>query len=133
MDNATKIKVLVAEDDVFLANAYKIKLEGGKDFDTRIATDGNETLKVMADWLPDVVVLDLIMPRKDGYWVLAQMRSDDRLRSIPVLVASNLGQSEDIDRAMEMGANDYIVKSDMSLEDLILKLKKLVAEAKKLT
>lgn len=132
MADAGKIKVLVAEDDVFLANAYKIKLEKGEVFETRIAVDGNETYKMMIDWMPDVVILDLVMPRKDGYWVLEQMRADQRLAKIPVLVASNLGQTEDIDRAMNLGADDYIVKSDLSLEDLVAKLKNLVEKARKL-
>ncbi len=132
MSTNVKIKVLVAEDDVFLANAYKIKLDKGGDFEVRIASDGNETMKMLSDWVPEVVILDLIMPRKDGYFVLSQMRADDKFRSTPVLVASNLGQSEDIDRAMEMGANDYIVKSDLSLEDLVTKIKALVEGTRKL-
>jgi len=129
MDATMTIKVLVAEDDAFLANAYKIKLDKGG-FVTKIATDGAETLKMLSAWLPDVLVLDLVMPRKDGYWVLREMRADPKLATLPVLVASNLGQTEDIDRAMELGANDYIVKSDLSLEDLVTKLKGLVEKAK---
>lgn len=130
MDITALIKVLVAEDDAFLANAYKIKLDRGG-FETKIASDGSEALKMLDDWIPDVLILDLVMPRKDGYWVLAQMRSDDRFKTLPVLVASNLGQTEDIDRAMELGADDYIVKSELSLEDLVVKLKDLVAAARK--
>jgi len=118
-------KVLVVEDDQFLANAYKLKLSKS-DFDVKIAGDGQEALKIMEEFTPEVVLLDLIMPNMDGFETLKAMKALDKLKSIPVIVASNLGQKEDLDRAMKLGANDFIIKSNVSIEDIIKKVNKLI-------
>ena len=115
-------KILVAEDDTFLANAYRVKLtkEG---FDVAIARDGDEFLKALPTFLPDLIILDLIMPVKDGFAVLSELKQHEEWKKIPVIVASNLGQKEDIDKAMALGATDFIIKSDLSLSDLIDKVR----------
>jgi len=112
-------KILVAEDDLFLANAYKAKLSKSG-FEVLVARDGKEALDILAKEKVSLVLLDLMMPVKDGFEVLAEMD-----KKIPVLVASNLGQKEDIDKAMKLGAKDYIIKSDVSLTDLISKVNSL--------
>lgn len=118
------MKILVAEDDTFLANAYRIKLDK-VGHEVKTAVNGDEALRMLPEFKPDVLILDLVMPRKDGFWVLTQMKDDPVLKTIPVLVASNLGQTEDIDRAMELGADDYVVKSDLTLDDLVTKVEHL--------
>lgn len=119
------MKVLVAEDDKFLLNAYKVKLTKAG-YDLKTATDGDEALAVLKEFIPDVIILDLIMPKKDGFTVLEHIKNDDKLKHIPVIVASNLGQKEDIDHAMKLGAKDYIIKSDFSLGALVNKINALV-------
>lgn len=118
-------KILVAEDDKFLGNAYKAKLAKAG-FEIQLATDGQEALTMLQTFTPDLILLDLMMPIKDGFAVLETMKSDERFKSIPVIVASNLGQKEDTDRALALGANDFIVKSDLSLNTIIEKINKLL-------
>ena len=115
-------KVMIAEDDKFLSNAYKVKLtkEG---FDICMAADGIEVFEKLEDFRPDVILLDLIMPRKDGFTVLEELKKNPNYRDIPVVIASNLGQKEDLDRGLALGAKDYVIKSEMSLEDLVKKIK----------
>jgi DNA-binding response OmpR family regulator len=121
-------KVLVIEDDIFLANAYKIKLtkEG---FTVAIARDGEEGIAALTADRPDVILLDLIMPKKDGFETLAEIKGNENFKDIPVIVASNLGQKADLDKAQQLGAQDYIVKSDMSLDVIIEKVKALIPQA----
>lgn len=119
-------RILVVEDDSFLLSAYKAKL-AKEGFDVLIATDGEEALAVLDKDRPDIVVMDLVMPRMDGFTTLEAIRKRDDLKDLPVIVASNLGQQEDIDRAKALGATDFITKSNMSLSDLIAKINAILA------
>ena len=121
-------KILVVEDDKFLANAYRVKLTKAS-YEVSLVSDGDEAVKALHEGNFDLVILDLIMPKKDGFAVLYEMRNNDAWKNIPVIVASNLGQKEDIDRAMKLGANDYIVKTDFSITNLVAKLQSLIGSA----
>jgi two-component system, OmpR family, alkaline phosphatase synthesis response regulator PhoP len=114
-------KILVAEDDHFLGNAYRLKLEKSG-FEVKIARDGKEALEILNTFNADLILLDLMMPIVDGFAVLENLGKNDKFKKIPVIIASNLGQKEDIDRGMKLGAVDYIVKSDLPLEELIKKI-----------
>lgn len=118
-------KVLIVEDDQFLANAYKLKLTKSG-YEVSVATDGEEALDQMAQSVPDIVLLDLIMPNMDGFAALDAMKKDEKLKDIPVVVASNLGQKEDIERAKSLGAMDFIIKSNVSIEDIVNKVKSVI-------
>lgn len=115
-------KILVAEDDKFLLNAYRVKFQKAG-FDVKTARDGQEALRELAEFVPDLILLDLVMPVKDGFAFLEEIKKDDRFKVIPVIIASNLGQKEDIDRGMKLGAKDFIVKTDLSLDKLVEKIK----------
>lgn len=121
------IKVLVAEDDKFLASAYRVKLTKSG-FDVKIAGDGEDALSEMKANTPQAVILDLVMPRRDGYSVLAEIKKNPAWNSIPVIVASNLGQPEDIVKATKLGADDYIIKTDLSMKTLVEKINMMVAK-----
>ena len=114
-------KILIAEDDKYLMNAYRVKLAKAG-FDIKLAVDGDEVLAALPDFKPDLILLDLVMPKKDGFAVLEEMKKNASWQKIPVIVASNLGQKEDVDRGMALGAKDYIVKSDTSIDDVIAKI-----------
>jgi DNA-binding response OmpR family regulator len=124
MDNQGKKKILVAEDDKFLSSAYKAKLTKAG-FEVVITADGEETLTALKDSVPSLLLLDLIMPNKDGFAVLEEVKKHDEWKKIPIIIASNLSQKEDIDKGMALGANDFVIKSDMSLDDLIVKIQAL--------
>jgi DNA-binding response OmpR family regulator len=111
--------VLVAEDDNFLLNAYRVKLE----HDGRrvlLARDGNETVEAFKNNDVDLIVLDLIMPVKDGFAALEEIRAMPKGKDVPIIIASNLGQKEDIEKGTRLGATDYIVKSNVSLLDELI-------------
>ncbi|MDP2586124.1 MAG: response regulator [Candidatus Levybacteria bacterium] len=118
-------KILVAEDDSFLANAYRVWLPKAG-FEIKITRDGQEAMDSLSEFAPDLIILDLIMPVKDGFTVLSEIKSNDRWKKIPVIVVSNLGQKEDIDRSMALGAADYIVKSGMPISGMIEKINKFL-------
>jgi len=114
-------KILVAEDDKFLLNIYKTKLtkEG---FEVVTAEDGEEVIEKLNDTKYDLLILDLMMPKKDGFQVLEYIKSKKILKDTPIIIASNLGQKEDIDRALALGAQDYIIKSQTPLSELMTKI-----------
>lgn len=109
--------ILIAEDDRFLAKAYEAKLESSG-FVVDLARDGEETLKKMKDAKPDIVLLDLVMPNKNGFEVLEEVQKDAALKKIPIIIVSNLGQEADVKRGMELGATDYLVKAEFSLQQV---------------
>ncbi len=114
-------KILVAEDDTYLANAYRIKLTKAG-FEVRNAQDGQEALEMLSSFTPDIILLDLVMPKKDGFAVLTDLKANPTLKDIPVVIASNLGQKEDVEKGMKLGARDFFVKTDLSLNNLIEKI-----------
>lgn len=121
----TAKKIIVAEDDKFLSNAYRVKLtkEG---FAVTMVGDGQELINTLKTTIPDLIILDVLMPVKDGFEALKEIKANPAWENIPVIFASNLGQKNDIDQGLALGANDYIIKSDLSLEDLVAKIKTLV-------
>lgn len=119
--------VLVVEDDKFYSNIYKVKL-AKEGIDARLAVDGNEALKFAREKKPDLVLLDLIMPGKDGFETLQEFKADPELKDIRVIILSNLSQDEDVKRVMSAGAFDYIVKANISLQDMVEKVKKYLSE-----
>ena len=119
---AKGVKVLIIEDDAFLQKILVTKFtkEG---FDVVNTGDGAEAIPMMKAESPAFVLLDLILPNMNGFEVLAEMMTDDVLKKIPVFVLSNLGQEEDMTRAKDMGAIDFLVKTDMSINEVVQKVK----------
>ena len=118
-------RILIVEDDNFLSNAYRLKMTKSG-FELKMARDGQEAMELLKTYIPDLILLDLVMPVKDGFTTLGEIKADDRLKNIPVIIASNLGQKEDIDKGMALGASGYVVKSDLSLDSLIEKIKSII-------
>lgn len=121
-----KNKVLLVEDDLSLLKIYsnKLKING---YEVSVATTGDEALRKAQAEDYDIILLDLILPGKDGFSVLEELKNTHATKKIPVLILSNLGQEADIKRGKELGAVDYLVKSDVSLADLVMKVKKHIA------
>lgn len=120
-------KILVVEDEKALAEVLQDELTR-HDFEVEIAVDGEEAMEKMTESHPDLVLLDLLLPKKSGFEVLEEMKADNTLRLIPVVVASNLGQDADIKRAMGLGALDYFVKSQHPLKEIIRKVKQYIVQ-----
>ena len=115
-------KILIAEDDIPLGKAYQTKLTKSG-FEVKLVTDGDELLATLITWIPDLIILDLMMPKKNGFETLVELKSSEHFKDIPVIVATNSGQPEEVDKAIKLGAVGYIVKSDMSLAKVVEKIR----------
>ena len=115
------MKILIVEDDVFFQKFYKTQLES-QGFETDLASDGEEGLEKIKSFHPDVVLLDMIMPKKDGFELLETMNKDGTIKSNKILVFSTLGQEKDIQRATELGAKGYINKGFFDFSTLLAKI-----------
>ena len=113
------VRILVAEDERPMAKALQLKLSG-KGFSVDLALDGEEALEKFLAEPYDLMILDLIMPRLNGFAVLYKIRTLEI--PTPVIVASNLSQQEDLDKAMKMGASGYFVKSDATLKEIVARV-----------
>lgn len=119
------MKILIADDDSFFRNFYSTKLkENG--FITETAVDGEDTLKKLKSFRPDLLFLDIIMPNVDGFLVLEQLKNDPELKSIPVIVFSTLGQEEDIKKANQLGVKYYINKSYFDFPNMLNKINEIL-------
>lgn len=117
-----KYKVLLAEDDKFLSVALGDKLER-EGFQVVKAPNGLEAINLITQEHPDIILLDLIMPQRTGFQVLEALKLDADLAKIPVVVLSNLGQESDREKAKNLGAVDYLVKSDVQMGEIVEKIK----------
>lgn len=121
-----KKKIFLVEDDQFIVRAYKDSLERAG-FEVVVAFDGVEATEKLKSMTPDLILLDIIMPLKNGFEVLSELKADDRLKNVPVVVLSNLGQDSDIKKGKELGAVDYMVKANYSMQEVIDKVKQYLA------
>ena len=125
----TGVRVLLVEDDTFLREICSKKLtkEGYTVFE---AVDGQEALDGIIDLKPDIVLLDIILPAIDGFQILSQIRAnkDEVISKVPIIMLSNLGQEDDITKAMENGANDYLVKAHFTTEEIVGKIKTILGK-----
>lgn len=115
-------KILIIEDDKFLRELIARKLTT-ENFETLEAVDGENGLKMLKEGKPDLVLLDLILPGIDGFEVLSKMKNDPTLAQVPVIILSNLGQREDVERGLKLGAVDYLVKAHFTPNEIIEKVK----------
>lgn len=115
------MKILIAEDDAFYQKFYTNKLQE-KGFEVILAVDGEDAIQKIADTSPDLILLDIIMPKKDGFEVLTAMRGHPVTQNIPVIVFSSLGQEEDVKKAKSLGAVDYVNKSFYDFDLLLSKI-----------
>lgn len=118
-------KILVVEDDNFLANAYRVKLTKAG-FEVKNAYDGDEATDMLQTFIPDLILLDIVMPKKDGFTTLKEIKASEQWKNIPVILASNLGQKEDRDKGIQLGAYDFFIKTDFSLNTLIEKINSIL-------
>ena len=117
-------KILLVEDDPFLSSLLKTKLQKNG-FEIILATDGEMALEMFKKTNVDLILLDIILPKKTGFEVLEEIQMDPQLQSkkTPVMIISNLGQEEDIERGKELGVVEYFIKAKISIDDLVQKVK----------
>jgi len=124
-----KPTILLVEDDPFLSSILQLKLEK-ENFKSIRAADGEEALNLLTEQgiKPDAILLDLILPKKNGFEVLETIRQDPTLEKLPVIIISNLGQPSDIDRGKALGVIDYFVKAKLSVDELVNKVKEEIVK-----
>ncbi len=114
--------VLIIEDEDFLIQALKDNLTA-EGYMIDVAKSGDEALEKIGKKKPNLVLLDILMPKKDGFFVLEEIKKNPEWKLIPVIVLSNLGEDKTIKQALQMGASDYFVKSQHPIEEIIEKVK----------
>lgn len=115
------MKILLVEDDEFFQKFYSLKLKE-QNIEVDIAKDGEEGILKAKTGSPNLILLDLIMPKVDGFSFLEQRMQDDGLKKIPVIVFSTLGQEKDIEKAKNLGATDYVNKSFFDFGNIMSKI-----------
>lgn len=123
-----KIKILLIEDEEMLANMYEVKFKN-EGFDLVKALDGAQGLEIAKTIKPDFILLDIIMPKVDGFSVLKSLKEEESTKDIPVMMLTNLGQDEDIERGKQMGSVGYLVKANITPAEVVESVK---AELQKL-
>ncbi|MCL4406211.1 MAG: response regulator [Patescibacteria group bacterium] len=116
------MKIAIVEDEEALAQVLKEKLEKEK-FDVKIAVDGETALPLIKAFTPDMILLDLLLPKKPGLDVLRDLKEEESLKNIPVIILSNLGGDEDIKEGLALGAKDYFVKTQHPINEVVDKIK----------
>ncbi|MDQ5938730.1 MAG: hypothetical protein QG603_762 [Patescibacteria group bacterium] len=114
-------KILFVDDDNFLRKVYEAELKE-KNFDVILAQDGEEGLEKAQLDDPDLIILDMIMPKKSGFEVLTELQRNPKTRNIPVIILSNLGQEDDKKKGVDLGAVDYLIKDNITLGILVEKI-----------
>ena len=125
--SSKKLKILMIEEDRFLRKIYKNKLTQ-TGFEFLEATNGEEGLNKVISEKPDLVLLDLILPKKSGFDVLIEMQRRKEIKDIPVVILSNLAQETDIQRGFDLGAKDYLVKPNISLSEVVGRVKECLVK-----
>ncbi len=127
MASTDKTKVLIIDDDPYISEMYLLKFrEAG--FDVATGADGKEAIEKTESWAPDVLLLDIVMPVYDGFEVLRRLKETGALAKTKVVLLTNLGQREDIERGMKLGAVEYIVKAHFTPSEVVEKVNQLLSK-----
>lgn len=127
---AEKSKILIVEDEEILLAALQEELTQGG-YSIEGAANGEEGLAKVKSFKPDLVLLDLVMPKMDGMEALKKLKEDDETKDVPVIILTNLSDYERISEALSLGAKDYLVKANYSLSDLLEKVKTVLGRGGK--
>lgn len=129
MEENKKVKVLIIEDDSYISDMYKIKFES-ENFETIVAEDGINGIKEIEKQKPDIVLLDIVMPKVDGFSVLKMIKKNEDSKDIPVVLLTNLGQKDNVERGFELGATSYIIKAHFTPSEVVKKVKEILEKEK---
>lgn len=127
MENTTAKKILILEDEeIILELLSKKLLQQG--YEVRTAKNGKEGMLMMEKEIPDLVLTDVIMPEKDGFEVISEMKQNEALKNVPVMIISNSGQPVEIDKAKEMGVLDWVIKTEFDPQEIINKVNNILCQ-----
>jgi len=120
-------KILIIEDNKFLLSLLRAKFLK-ENFEVFEAEDGLEGIKKIEEIKPDIILLDIILPEKKGFEVMKEVKENPALSKIPIVIISNLAQPEDLEKGKKLGALAYFVKSQVSIEEIVKKIKEILAK-----
>ncbi len=125
VEDNTKITIVLIEDDPFLSSMYALKFQQDG-FQVFLAADGISGLDVVIKKRPDLILLDIVMPRKNGFDVLSDIKKNKKINNIPVILLSNINQVDEVERGMQLGAVDYLIKAHFMPSEVVDKIKKVL-------
>lgn len=125
MAEKTSNKILIIEDDSFISDMYKIKLES-EGYEVFVAPDGVQGLEAAAKVKPELILLDVVMPKMDGFTVLENLKKNPEVADIPVVMLTNLGQKDSVEKGLKLGAQDYIIKAHFTPLEVVEKVKEFL-------
>lgn len=123
-------KILIVEDEEELLEMYRAKLEVDG-FEVYVASDGDAGFMMAKSSLPDLILLDILMPKVDGFSALRKLKKDLDTKDIPVIIFSNLSQKEEIEKGFKLGAKDYIIKTSITPSELVRRVREFLEKYKK--
>jgi len=118
-------KILLIEDEELIITLLQRKLEK-EGYQVSVAKDGIEGMEKMREDSPDLILLDIVMPRMGGFEVMEEMRKEKELKIIPIIIISNSGQPVELDRAKKLGARDWLIKTEFDPQEVLTKVKKQI-------
>ena len=121
-DSIKKKRILLIEDDAFIAQLYGLKFKQTP-YEFILAKDGDEGISLAKEDKPDLILLDIILPKNNGFTILENLKKDESTKNIPVILLTNLGQQENIQKGMTLGAVDYIIKAHHTPQEVVEKVR----------
>ncbi|MDI6883135.1 MAG: response regulator [Patescibacteria group bacterium] len=118
-------QILLVEDDPFLIDIYTRKLKKAK-FSVKVAEDGEKTLKFLKEKKPDLLILDIVLPEIDGWEILKKIKQDLNLPDLKIIVLSNLGQKEEVEKGINLGVAKYLIKAHYTPDEVVEEIKKIL-------
>ncbi len=118
-------KILIIEDDPFLSEMYAAKFSQNE-FQVEVAVDGKAGLAKIKEFVPGLILLDIVLPKMDGFEILKKIKGDSKLKNIPIVLLTNLGQKNEIEKGMSLGADEYIIKAHFTPTAVVAKVKELL-------
>lgn len=121
------LSIILVEDDSFISGMYQTKLTG-LGYRVELYEDGEQaSARLAQDPLPDLILLDVVLPKKDGFEILEELRAAPRTKTLPIILLTNLGQKPDVERGVKLGADDYIIKAHYTPSEVVEKIKQVLA------
>jgi DNA-binding response OmpR family regulator len=118
-------KILIVEDDVFIRDIYQVKFSQ-EGFDVTTAEDGIKAMEILENMVPDIILLDIIMPYMNGMEVLKKIRSNDALKNVPIIMLTNISEKESVSEGISYGVSDYLIKSHFTPSEVVGKVNALL-------
>lgn len=122
--------ILLVEDDPFLIDIYTKKLKE-LGYAADVALDGQEAMKKLQEKLPDLLLLDIVLPNMDGWEILRKIKKDDNLKKLKVVILSNLGQKSEVEKGLTLGANKYLIKAHYTPSQVVAEIKTMLNSSKR--